>query len=84
MVAVHCVDGGRLRTGTYSTSQDAQCSLVDIHDGVVLPFVAIHLLKRMNKSGNEEKVRPTQEDSDSRIEANNEEQNSPDQSATQR
>lgn len=33
----------------YSTSQDAERSLVDIHDGVVFPFVTIHLLKNVNK-----------------------------------
>lgn len=33
------------RWGTYPTGQDTECSLVDVHDGVVFPFVTIHLLK---------------------------------------
>lgn len=35
---------------THSTSQHAEGSLMDIHNGVVLPFVAIHLLKIGNKN----------------------------------
>lgn len=31
--------------GTYPTGQDAERPLVDVHDGVVFPFVTIHLLK---------------------------------------
>ena len=46
---MHCADGERTERRTYSTSQDAECSLVDIHDGVVFPFVAVHLLKNMTK-----------------------------------
>lgn len=39
--------------GTYPTGQDAERPLVDVHYGVVFPFVAIHLLKMKEKeSGN--------------------------------
>lgn len=31
--------------GAYPTRQDTERSLVDVHYGVVFPFVAIHLLK---------------------------------------
>lgn len=34
---------------TYPTSQDAKRSLMDIHNGIVFPFVTIHLLKHMLK-----------------------------------
>lgn len=46
---VHYVDGEGDMRRTYSTSQDAKRSLMDIHDGVVFPFVTIHFLKNMNK-----------------------------------
>lgn len=39
----------RARRRAYSTSQDAERSLMDIHDWVVFPFVTIHLLKNMKK-----------------------------------
>lgn len=34
---------------TYSTSEHAEGSLVDIHDRVVFPFVTINLLKNISK-----------------------------------
>lgn len=46
----HNDDGEGERIGTYSTSQDAKGSLMDIHDGVVFPFVTIHFLKILNKT----------------------------------
>lgn len=33
---------------THPAGQDTEGSLVDIHDGVVLPFVAIHFLDHTN------------------------------------
>lgn len=33
-------------TPTHPAGQDTERSLVDVHDGIVLPFVAIHLLRQ--------------------------------------
>lgn len=46
---MHGVDGERARRRTHLTSQDTERSLVNIHDGVVFPFITVHLLKNMNK-----------------------------------
>lgn len=35
--------------GTHPAGQDAERPLVDVHDGIVLPFVAIHFLKRSTR-----------------------------------
>jgi len=37
---------GTYPTGTYPTGQDTECSLMDVHDGIVLSFVAIYFLRQ--------------------------------------
>lgn len=37
--------GGDVKLCTHSASQHTQSSLMNIHDGVVLPFVAVHFLQ---------------------------------------
>lgn len=40
--------GGDVKLCTHSASQHTQSSLMNIHDGVVLPFVAVHFLQINN------------------------------------
>lgn len=40
--------GGDVTLCTHSASQHTQSSLMNIHDGVVLPFVAVHFLQINN------------------------------------
>lgn len=35
--------------GTYPAGQDTECSLMDVHDGIVLPFVAIYFLRESTR-----------------------------------
>ena len=41
---------GREGERTYPTGQHTECSLMDVHNGVILPFVAVHLLKNSHKT----------------------------------
>lgn len=38
--------GGGSKLCTYSASEHTQGSLMNIHDGVVFPFVAVHFLQK--------------------------------------